>query len=298
MPTYANIQMPPPKSWDEFEAIVCSAAKNRWNSANFTLHGRQGQRQDGVDVYGRDDKDRLVGVQCKNTWMGVSKGTIRDEVVKAESFQPTLGQLYIATTANTDKRVQAFVRELSEERIKTGRFEITILFWNDIWNDLTLDESRLFQHYPQLKPSKQVDSTPSHDQKLFREFQSAFGYEPAVRLLREQDFGGPFQRKAIQPLLDFVETWDQPEKEFLDKELQTALVDLYKASSEVAFHLVEKTVPVGNCDFASVFSDNLRAVGPRPDWVREEARILNEQAHLFVPKYERFLRLCRDKLVR
>jgi hypothetical protein len=65
----------------------------------------------------------------------------------------------------------------------------------------------------------------------------------------------------------------------------------------MATHVVEKTVPIGNGDYASVYSDTLRAAGPRPDWVREEARVLNEQANVFVPIYERFLRLCREKLM-
>lgn len=130
--------MPPPKSWDEFEAIVCSAAKNRWKSPDFTLHRRQGQRQDGVDVYGRDENGRLVGVQCKNTWSGVSTATVEDEVDKAESFKPPLAHLYIATTADTDKNLQVFLRELSVKRLEAGKFEVSILFWTDIWQTFRL----------------------------------------------------------------------------------------------------------------------------------------------------------------
>ena len=118
-----------------------------------------------------------------------------------------------------------------------------------------------------------------------------------MRLLRDHDFGGPFLRKAIQPLFDFYETWDHPEKEFIDKELQAGLAALYQAAREMSNHVTGKTVPVGNGDYASVFSDSLRAAGPRPEWVREEARVLNAQAHSFVPIYENFMRLCREKLV-
>lgn len=59
MPTYAGSRMPPPESWSEFEDIVCSAAKNRWDNPNSTKHGHQGQKQDGVDVYGNDHNDEL-----------------------------------------------------------------------------------------------------------------------------------------------------------------------------------------------------------------------------------------------
>ncbi|MEX2165068.1 MAG: hypothetical protein WD823_12615 [Sulfuricaulis sp.] len=195
--------------------------------------------------------------------------------------------------------MQAFVRELSDQRAREGRFEVAVLFWNDVWQDLTLDESRLFQHYPQLKPKERLAADQSHDVKIFQELQTTFGFEPAVRLIRDQNFGDSFSRKAIQSLYDFVETWDQPEKEFIDKELQAALVELYRAANDFATHVVQKTVPIGKGgELLSVFSDNLRAHGPRPDWVREDARVLNEKARQFVPIYERFLRLCREKLLR
>lgn len=295
MPTYADLKVDPPRSWDEFEAITCSSAKNRWNNPNFTRHGRQGQKQDGVDVYGNDYDGRLVGLQCKNTVSGVTKEAIAEEVTKAEAFTPTLTHLYIATTADTDRKIQSAVREISAAREAAGMFGVSILFWTDIWQDLTKDETRLFQHYPQLQPREGAQK-PTHDERLFQEFQSVFPFEPAVRLLREQDFGASFSKKAIRPLMDFVETWDQPEKEFLDSELQEALKSFYTAAENMAMHVVEKTVPVGNMEYLSVFPDARRAVGPRPSFVIEDARILNEEASKFVPVYEQFLRLCRRKL--
>ncbi len=299
MPTYANSNVAPPQGWDEFEDIVCSAAKNRWQNPSFTRHGRQGQSQEGVDVYGNNERGQLIGLQCKNTWSGVSEDVIDIEVTKAEKFKPALAEFYIATTASTDKNIQAFVRTLSKKRRMAGSFEVGILFWNDVWHDLTLNEDRLFQHYPQLRPEPSATSLePSHDLRLFREFQSTLSFEPAVRLLREQDFGAPFLLGSIQPLYDFVETWGQPEKEFLDQDLQAALEKLYLSARDMSSHLVEKTVPIGNGQYASVFSDSLRAVGPRPAWVIEEARTLNELANMFVPIYEEFLRLCRNKLSR
>lgn len=298
MPTLADSRVAPPKGWDEFEDIVCSAAKNRWRNSDFTRHGRQGQEQHGVDVYGKDEKGSLVGLQCKNTWPGVTKRTIEDEVKNAEAFKPALTMLYIATTAFTDEKVQAFARTLSKNRQAAGFFGIEILFWNDVWHDLTLDEARVYQHFPHLKPHAVTERKPSHDQSLFQEFQSVLSFEPAIRLLRDHDFGGPYPRKAIQPLFDFVETWDRPDKEFLDEDLQAALADLYRAARVMSGHLCDKTVPVGNGHYASVFSDQQRAAGPRPDHVIEEARVLNKEASLFVPIYERFFRLCRSTLAR
>ncbi|BAN34105.1 hypothetical protein SCD_n00256 [Sulfuricella denitrificans skB26] len=298
MPTLADSRVAPPKGWDEFEDIVCSAAKNRWRNSDFTRHGRQGQEQHGVDVYGKDDKGQVVGLQCKNTCSGVTERTIEDEVENAEAFEPALRMLYIATTALTDKKIQAFVRTRSENRQAAGLFGIEILFWNDVWHDLTLDEARVYQHFPHLKPHAVTEREQPHDQRLFQEFQSVFSFVPAIQLLRDHDFGGSYPRKAIQPLFDFVEAWNQPDREFLDKGLQAALADLYRAARVMSNHLCDKTVPIGNGDYASVFSDQQRATGPRPEHVIEEARILNQQASLFVPIYEHFFRLCRSTLSR
>ena len=293
MPTLANSRVAPPRGWDEFEDIVCSAAKSRWSHPNFTRHGRSGQAQSGVDIYGDDDQGQLVGLQCKNTWNGVSENSIKEEVALAEAFRPSLSKLYIATTAETDKNIQLFVRELSAVRNKAGLFEVDILFWNDVWHDLTLDEKRVYQHFPHLKPKT---TEPSHDLRLYTDFQLLLPFEPTIRLLREHDFGGSFHKDTIKPLYRFYEEWDQPEKEFIDDELQAALKALYVEARNLSNQLTSRTSPVGDGSSYSVFTDNMRREGRRPPSVIEDAQVLNEEASKFVPLYESFIRLCRRKL--
>lgn len=308
MPTFADSHLPKPQGWDEFEKIVCSAAKIRWNSPDFTRHGRQGQAQYGVDVYGRDQNGALIGLQCKNTIGKVSESTIRAEVAEAAKFKPALSRLYIATTADADGPTQAVAREISEQQRENGMFEVSMLFWGDIWEELSRDESRLFQHYPQLKPISVVQlasapmavasqpAGPTHDQILFERFKKELPFEPSIRLLREQDFGGAFKRMAIQPFFRFVEEWDTPEHEFVDAELNDALQRFYGEACIMADCIVERTVPIGSFDLLSVFSDQQRAMGERPPHVIREAKEMNQAAAKFVPKYEAFLRLCRSKL--
>ncbi|WP_457426032.1 hypothetical protein [Roseateles sp. P5_E7] len=155
----------------------------------------------------------------------------------------------------------------------------------------------MFQHYPQLRPA-QVNAAQVHDLKLYEQLIHELNFDPAIRLLRDHDFGGAFLRTAIQPLYDFYETWDQPQREFVDADLQAGLKELYEAGASLSLHLVGKTVPVGaGGQHASVFSDQLRAQGVRPAWVLDEARVLNEEARKFVPLYENFVRRCRVKLV-
>lgn len=311
--------MPPPRAWDEFEDIVCSAAKNRWDNPTFTRHGRQGQKQDGVDVYGKDLYEELVGLQCKNTISELNEKLIRAEVEKAKKFDGQLTALFIATTLEPDRKLQRLVRNISREETENGGFEVHILFWHDIWHDLTLDDRRVLQHYPNLKAagampgqgSSTCEQAPGatihdagrapprqHDVEIFEKLQRSLPFGPTLHLLQEHDFGAAFRRDAIQPLFDFVDTWNSPEYEFIDGTLQAKLTDLYQAAAKMSDEIATLTVPIGReMEMASVYSDHLRDQGgPRPAWVIRDGQILNASARLFVPIYNDFIRFARNKL--
>lgn len=136
----------------------------------------------------------------------------------------------------------------------------------------------------------------SHDLALFEEFQRVFPVEPTLRLLKETDFGNSFSKEAIQPLYRFVETWDSVNKEFLTKKLERERKPLFEAAKQLAMEFAKHTVPVGAGDFISVFPDNLRDRGPRPEHVIHSAKVLNEKARDFTPKYESFVRTCKAVL--
>lgn len=150
MPTIANSRLPTPNGWDEFEDICRSSFALRLASPNLVRHGRQGQKQDGVDIYGVDSVGNMIGVQCKNTISGITENLVRSECANAESFSPSLSELYIATTAERDTKIQLFARNFSDERRKKSLFPVHVIFWPDITSDLGRDESVARQHYPQF----------------------------------------------------------------------------------------------------------------------------------------------------
>jgi len=151
LPTIMSAVIPIPKSWEEFEDITLSALKIRWSSPNLTRHGRQGQKQDGVDLYGDDDLGRNVGVQCKLTQVdAVGVDVIRAEIAKAENFQPALRGYYMAISAPSDANLQKQVRVLSKERVEQGKFPVGLLFWDDIVQDLKKNKDVFKMHYPEL----------------------------------------------------------------------------------------------------------------------------------------------------
>jgi hypothetical protein len=137
-----------------------------------------------------------------------------------------------------------------------------------------------------------------HDQHLFQAFLKTFPTEPTIRFLKDHDYGGAFDKQAIAPLNEFVNTWDSVENEFLDPEVEKQRKALFSLAFKLASEITRRTVPLRDGSYLSVFSDQQRASGqPRPASVLEDAKVLNATASDFVPKYEDFVRLCRSKFV-
>ncbi|MDP0589489.1 MAG: hypothetical protein QS748_10000 [Candidatus Endonucleobacter bathymodioli] len=141
------------------------------------------------------------------------------------------------------------------------------------------------------------DEVLSHDIELFEAFQRAFPVDPTLRLLKEKDFENSFYQNSIQPLYNFVETWDSVEKEFLNKKLEKERKSLYVKAKDLAMEFAKHTVPVGSGYSSSVYPDRLREQdGPRPQHVIDSAEILNKKSKEFTPKYESFVRSCKAVL--
>ena len=52
MPTLAQGDFPPPRSWDEFEDIVADLYRRTWDDPGGARYGRSGQPQQGGATYG------------------------------------------------------------------------------------------------------------------------------------------------------------------------------------------------------------------------------------------------------
>lgn len=150
MPTIHGLDLPKPKNWQDFETIVCDAMSQRWKSPDLQKNGRPGQKQAGIDIYGADEIGRRVGVQCKRTKDLLKDNTITTEISNAETFKGHLSALYIATTADYDSELQKRIRLLSDKRVAAGKFAVSLIFWEEIVNGLTLNPEVFRAHYPQF----------------------------------------------------------------------------------------------------------------------------------------------------
>jgi hypothetical protein len=150
MPTLSSMKIPPPKSWEEFEEITLDSCKIRWENPDLQMHGRQGQAQNGVDIFGANHIFQNVGIQCKNYDTQLTLSLVKKEVEKAKSFKPTIEMFYLAATNNTDANLQTEVRLLSQRRTSNGEFPVMILFWNDIIQELVKKKETFSKHYPDI----------------------------------------------------------------------------------------------------------------------------------------------------
>src|SRR5260370_11412222 len=150
MPTISRSHLPQPKDWDEFEEMCADVFGAEWNDRNVTRYGRQGQRQHGVDIYGKPSGS-YAGVQCKGrrAWppRPLTTGEIDAEIAKALKFSPPLAEFTFATIAADDARIQDHVRLVTERHAGHGLFSVHVVGWDEFIRKLTKHPNLIEKHY-------------------------------------------------------------------------------------------------------------------------------------------------------
>jgi hypothetical protein len=137
MTDITNRVLPEPKNWQDFERLCFDLYRSMWKTNDAQIHGRQGQEQAGVDVYGTDRVEgRFVGVQCKGKDQDyggkLTKAELRAEIEKAKTFDPPIELFIVATTAPNDATLQKSARLISRDHAKQGLFEVRIDGWGNL----------------------------------------------------------------------------------------------------------------------------------------------------------------------
>ena len=134
MPLLVTSDFPPPKNDKEFEEMVRDIFAVHWNDPNTKVFGRSGQKQRGVDVYGRpNQQDTWFGIQCKVRKTGkLPRKTLENEIELARSFRHKLHTYIFVTTHERDTKLQEIVEELDEVEASNGGFRVQIKFWEDV----------------------------------------------------------------------------------------------------------------------------------------------------------------------
>lgn len=155
---FLDKQILAPKSWEKFEDLVHALFAEVWNDPVAKKHGRRGQPQHGVDVYGepKGAGGPFHGVQCKGKDAGYNaKATVVEfdaELAKAEAFEPPLSHWTFATTASDDEVLQKHARKVSRARKAAGKFTVDVLGWGSLHALIAKHTSVIRQFYPEQLP--------------------------------------------------------------------------------------------------------------------------------------------------
>ena len=143
----ARYNYSPPSDWSKFEELICDVWSRELNDSDMQRFGRQGQSQNGVDIYSPKEG---VGIQCKLKGIGekISEDELKIEIDKAKKFKPKLKSFCIITTAKEDAKIQELAWEISDIHKKRNLFTISIFGWNTVTQRLELQPEVLEKYYP------------------------------------------------------------------------------------------------------------------------------------------------------
>lgn len=163
----APMQLQKPDNWQDFESLCKKLWGEIWEcSDSIKKHGRKGQAQHGVDVYGIPRGETMYyGIQCKGkddyTRSKLTQEEVDEEIEKAKSFRPALKKLIFATSANKDAVIEEYIRVKNSENIQNGLFEIDVFSWEDIVDLISENKTTKdwYVHNIQYKFSSEVSVT-------------------------------------------------------------------------------------------------------------------------------------------
>ncbi|MFE4631735.1 hypothetical protein, partial [Streptomyces mirabilis] len=96
-----------------------------------------GQSQGGVDIFVEPRIGKRKGIQCKRYYeTKVTEKVINDEVAAADTAGWSIGELIVATTTASDSKLVKFAQDLTDARAGSGKFKVSIEFWDDICNHI------------------------------------------------------------------------------------------------------------------------------------------------------------------
>jgi hypothetical protein len=310
MVTPATMLQPPPQSWDEFENICADLFGREWNDPKTTRYGRQGQRQNGVDIYGRPDGENYSGVQCKGrSVFPPAELTIADidaEVEKAKAHKPVLKDFTIATTGKNDAKLQDYARELTEKHEEAGLFSVNIVGWSEIYRRLTQHADLIDKHYGFVSTGQlrdEVRTIPEIVRQTIREELPKAGAaaqavpplpatapSPAVTQALERDLTGRYEAAMQRSLFPEFSKADE-----FQSLADDALADQYASVAEslrrrVILRAARSAAAKGSIERAeTLLSEVQRLAGDDPDQLAR-ARILEAKGDV-----QSALALLRDE---
>jgi len=117
------------------------------------------------------------------------------------------------------------------------------------------------------------------DKKLYEEFIELLPSDGlSIKLLEEHDFGNSHHGNCTKDLDEFVHTWNNVQKKFLDSELELKRVALLNKTIKFICTLATRSYGIGNGEMFSCIPDAYRNALDWPPHVNEQIKELNDLA--------------------
>ena len=149
-----KLNLPYPANWSDFQDLCFQLWKEMWGDPYAHHNGRNGQAQNGVDIWGINMFDRhYSGIQCKgkngNYQSKLTTDEIDNECKKAVNFKPSLKSFIMATTSPRDVVVKQHCRNITEQNIYS--FSVDTWAWDDIEDEVQCRPTIMERFYPDIK---------------------------------------------------------------------------------------------------------------------------------------------------
>jgi hypothetical protein len=133
----AGHQIPKPKDWQEFQRGCVVLFQAELADPNALEYGRNGQKQNGIDILGRrnGDRDHLVGVQCRLIEKPMLRSEMLDDCRAALKIKAGLKELIFATSCPRDAKATDAVVDV-ERQLRAEGHDLAVSLYS--WTDLEL----------------------------------------------------------------------------------------------------------------------------------------------------------------
>lgn len=145
-----------------------------------------------------------------------------------------------------------------------------------------------------LEDSKKRQRVDTH---LFQKFLDDFpsnGY--TIPFLRDHDLGGTYHDRSLTDINKFVDSWDNVEYHFLDKELEERRADLWQKCRAFTCLLAMHSYDIHGGPMFSCIPDAYKGAWNYPEHVEQKLRELNEKATECYELHQAFIMFARQKL--
>ncbi|MGD0090900.1 MAG: hypothetical protein ABSE73_13365 [Planctomycetota bacterium] len=221
-----DMELSPPQWWQQFQELTLDLVRHLWpDHLSADIVGREGQSQDGLDIFVHRKDDELIGVQCKRVREMDAGGRLRpggefsqDDLVKfvtdAEEYSPPISRFVLATTALPDTSLQQFAISLTQDRAKAKKCGVEIWFWTRFQMEINKSRELLYRHYELVLKSRQDYDPTLHFLTIL---QTALSRPAFHTPTLNEDSGPDFTQAAKDTLGAFTtgQLWDRVNRSYV-----------------------------------------------------------------------------------